>query len=103
VAFPSRALFLWYVVQSLLGGGGGDDDIDGDGETDRLGEIDGLGEVDGLGEALVGVGDAGVGELTPPVQTVPLSVKLVGAGLALLFHEPLNPKDVLALVPMLPL
>jgi hypothetical protein len=98
VAFPSRALFLWYVVQSLLGGGG-EVEVDGDGDTDLLGEVDGDGDTDLVGEGDPGVGDA----LTLPVQTVPLSVKLAGAGLLLLFHEPLNPKEVLALVPMLPL
>ena len=72
--------------------------------SDGVGDDDGLGD----GEALIGVGDPGVGEgvgelVTPPVQTVPLSVKPAGVGLLLLFHEPLNPNDVLALVAMLPL
>src|SRR5262245_60469303 len=32
-----------------------------------------------------------VGATVPPVQTTPLSAKLDGAGLLLLFHEPLKP------------
>src|SRR6266508_3568040 len=38
----------------------------------------------------------------PPLQATPLSAKLVGAGLLLLFHEPLNPKLALPLVARLP-
>ncbi len=41
----------------------------------------------------------GVVGVVAPVQVVPFSAKLVGAGL-LPFHEPLNPKLTLALVPM---
>lgn len=46
----------------------------------------------------------GLGEGWPvaPVQVTPLSAKLAGAGLLALFHEPLNPKLVLALVARLP-
>jgi len=39
---------------------------------------------------------------TPPLHAVPLSAKLVGTGLEP-FQEPLNPKEVLPLVGMLPL
>src|SRR5262245_5858027 len=37
-----------------------------------------------------------------PVQATPLSAKLVGAGLLLLFHEALNPGFAVALVARLP-
>jgi hypothetical protein len=40
---------------------------------------------------------------TDPVHAVPLRVNAVGAGLALPFHEPLNPTDTVAFVAMLPL
>jgi hypothetical protein len=36
------------------------------------------------------------------LQATPLSAKLVGVGLLLLFHEPLNPKLALPLVARLP-
>jgi hypothetical protein len=39
----------------------------------------------------------------PPLHATPLSAKFVGAGLLLLFHEPLNPKFTVALVARLPL
>jgi hypothetical protein len=57
---------------------------------------------DGVGDGgrvVVGAGEPD----TAPVQALPLRVKLVGAGLVELFHEPLRPKDVLALVPRVPL
>ncbi|MFG3581253.1 hypothetical protein [Micromonospora chersina] len=44
----------------------------------------------------------GGGVLVPPVQVVPLRAKLAGTGL-LPVHEPLNPNDTVALLPMLAL
>src|SRR5262245_16557979 len=59
-----------------------------------------------LGLALGDGPDVGVrvgdGVLVPPLQATPLSAKLAGTGLLLLFHEPLNPKFVLPLVARLP-
>jgi hypothetical protein len=85
--------------------GGGEDEDDGVGEA-----LLGVGEA-GVGDAGVGeagVGEAGVGEpavgepVTPPVQAVPLRVKLVGVGL-LPVHEALNPNPTLPLVAMVAL
>jgi hypothetical protein len=69
-----------------------------------------VGEVvgDGVGLAVVrlGVGEAAVGVAVPvatlPVHAVPLSANDAGTGL-LPVHEPLNPNEVLALVPSAPL
>src|SRR5687767_7250617 len=57
-----------------------------------------------LGLALrEGEGDADVdGWPGPSLQATPLRAKSDGAGLPLLFHEPLNPKLVLPLVARLP-
>ncbi|WP_256863435.1 hypothetical protein [Microbispora sp. GKU 823] len=69
------------------------------GVDDGLAEGLGEGLADGLDEGLAD----GLGEpVTPPVQAVPLSVKLAGAGLAP-FQVPLKPKDVLAPVASVPL
>ena len=79
-------------------GGGGDADALGD----ELGEEEGDEDGDKLGvPSTVGVG-VGVPLFTTPVQIVPLSVKAAGTGL-LPFQEPLNPKLVLAPVPIDPL
>ena len=51
---------------------------------------------------MVGLVPACVGT-TPPVQVTPLTAKLVGAGLLLLFQVPLKPNEVEALVARLPL
>src|SRR5262245_58796902 len=45
----------------------------------------------------------GVVGVTPPVHVTPLTAKLVGAGLLLLFQVPLKPNEVEAFVPRVPL
>ncbi|GLW22551.1 hypothetical protein Mame01_25940 [Microbispora amethystogenes] len=85
------------------GDGLGDGEGDGDGDRDGLAEGDGLGDRDGLadGEALGdrdGLTD-GEGEPTFPVHVTPLSVKVLGAVLAP-DHDPLKPKETVALVAM---
>jgi hypothetical protein len=57
-------------------------------------------EVEVVGGRLV---EVVVGWVTPPVQTVPLSAKLIGTGFIELFHDPLKPKLALPPVGMLPL
>ncbi len=77
-------------------GGGVGGGVVGDGVVDGATVGDGRGVLDG-GVVGVGVG-VGVG-VVAPVQVVPFSAKLRGAGL-LPFHEPLKPKLTLPLVPM---
>src|SRR5579884_790053 len=79
-------------------GGGGVPVGDADGEEDV--EVDGV--ADGVALAVAVAVGVGVPLLMPPVHSVPLSVKAVGAGL-LPFQDPLNPKLVLPPVAMEPL
>jgi hypothetical protein len=53
-----------------------------------------------VGGVVVGGATVGlvVGGVVLPVQLTPFRVKLAGTGLAVLFHEPLKPNDVLAFV-----
>jgi hypothetical protein len=55
-----------------------------------------------VGGRVVG-GAVVVGFVTPPVHVTPLTAKLVGAGLLLLFQLALKPNDVAAFVARLPL
>src|SRR5687767_6280286 len=77
------------IVFAPPGGGGGGFGAGGGGGG-------GFGAGGGLGGGGCGPGGGGGGAV--PVQAVPLTAKLVGAGLLALFHEPLNPKLTLALV-----
>jgi hypothetical protein len=64
---------------------------------------DGLGDAVGDGDRVgLGAFDVG-GAVTPPVQVTPLSAKLDGTGLEVLFQLPLNPKLALPPVGMLAL